>query len=70
MIRTHLKTLIITSLLILLPIPLGLLLWDQFPVEYLPNPFMAVWLPPLSMLAGHWLCILLTALDPGHKGRN
>ena len=70
MIRTHLKTLIITSLLILLPIPAGLLLWDRFPMELTSGQFMTVWLPPLSMLAGHWLCILFTALDPGHKGRN
>ena len=70
MIRTHLKTLIITSLLILLPIPVGLLLWDQFPVEFTTSQLMTVWLPSLSLLAGHWFCILFTALDPGHKGRN
>ena len=70
MIRTHLKTLIITSLLILLPIPMGLLLWDRFPAELAASQFMTVWMPPLSILAGHWLCILFTALDPGHKGRN
>ena len=70
MIRTHLKTLILTSLLILLPIPVGLTLWDRFPVELAASPFMTVWMPSLSILAGHWFCILFTALDPGHKGRN
>lgn len=70
MIRTHLKTLIITSLLILLPIPAGLLLWDRFPTDVMPSQLWTVWAMPLSMLAAHWFCVLATALDPGHEGRN
>ena len=70
MIRTHLKTLIITSLLILLPIPAGLLMWDNFPADMMPSRFMTVCLPPLSILAGHWLCALITSLDSGNKNRN
>lgn len=70
MILKNKKALILSSLLILLPIPVGLLLRDRFPAEYMDSFAQTVWLPPLSLLAGHWLCILLTALDPGNKNRN
>ena len=68
--RTHLKTLFLTSALILLPIPAGLLLWDQFTLEAMPGQFATIWMMPLIMLATHWFCALITTLDPGHKGRN
>ena len=76
------KLLIITSLLTLLPIPIGLLLWNQFPetmaihfgltgqANGYASPSYAVFVPPLIMLAVHWLCILFTALDKGNKSRN
>ena len=70
MIRTHLKTLILTSVLILLPIPVGLLLWNRFTPDVLPGQFATVWMMPLIMLATHWFCMLITTLDPGNKGRN
>jgi len=70
MILKNKKALILSSLLILLPIPVGFLLRDQFPAEFLDGFGYTVWLPPLSLLAGHWLCILLTSLDPGNKNRN
>ena len=76
------KALILSSLLILLPIPVGLLLWDRFPESmaihygingqadgYSSIPF-AVFIPSLLLLAGHWLCIFLTTRDPGNKDRN
>ncbi len=82
MILKNKKLLIVTSLLTLLPIPLGLLLWDQFPETmtvhwgitgqadgFASIPF-AVFVPPLCMLLGHWVCILFTALDRGNKNRN
>lgn len=70
MITKNKKALILSSLLILLPIPVGLLLRDRFPAEFMDNSAYFIWLPPLSLLAGHWLCILLTSLDPGNKSRN
>lgn len=70
MILKNKKTLILSSLLILLPIPVGFLLREQFPVEFLDSFGYMVWLPPLCLLAGHWLCIGGTALDPGNKNRN
>lgn len=82
MILKNKKLLILTSLLTLLPIPIGLLLWDKFPETmaihfgfsgqpdgYASIPF-AVFVPPLCMLLGHWVCILFTALDKGNQGRN
>ena len=76
MIKKNLKVLIITSLVILLPILVGVILWDQLP-EQIPShwnasgeidgwsskPF-AVFGLPLIMLAAQWLCVLGTAADP------
>ena len=76
------KHLILSSLLILLPIPVGLLLWSRLPGELVthwdfagqPNGFMpllwAVFLPPVLMLLGQWICIWFTLKDPGNKDRN
>lgn len=82
MILKNKKALILSSLLILLPIPVGALLWDKFPEQmavhfgitgqadgYASIPF-AVFFPPLSMLAAHWLCILATNLDKRNRNRN
>ena len=76
MIKKHLKTLIITSILTLLPILAGLYLWNQLP-EQVPchwdvngeidgwssKPFFVFALPGI-MLAAQWLCVLGTAADP------
>ena len=76
------KLLILTSLITLLPIPVGLILWNQFPETmaihwgiigqadgFASVPF-AVFVPPLCMLLGHWGCIFFTSLDKGNKDRN
>lgn len=82
MIRKNKKLLCITSLLTLMPIPLGLLLWNRFPetiaihfgITGQPDGFasvpFAVFVPPLIMLALHWLYIGFTALDKGNRDRN
>ena len=76
MIKKHLKTLILTSILTLLPIVAGLYLWDTLP-EQVPShwdvngeidgwsskPFFVFGLPSI-MLAAQWLCVLGTAADP------
>lgn len=82
MIQKNKKLLIITSLLTLLPIPVGLLLWNRFPALITTHwgfdgqadgwssiPFTVFGIP-LIMLVVHWICILATMLDPGNKGRN
>lgn len=76
------KAVIFSSLLTLLPILVGLVLWDRLPETmathwsldgqvdgYSSLPF-AVFVPPLLMLAGQWMCIYFTAKDPGNKDRN
>ena len=76
MIKKNLKTLIITSIIILLPILAGLIMWNQLP-EQIPShwnasgeidgwsskPF-AVFGMPLILLAFQWLCVLGTSADP------
>ena len=82
MILKNKKLLILTSLLTLLPIPVGLLLWNNFPetmaihwgitgqADGYASPSFAVFVLPVILLAVHWLCILATALDKGNKNRN
>ena len=73
---------ILSSLVILLPIGVGLLLWDQLP-EQLPFHWNAagevdgwigksqgVFLMSPVLLIVHWLCVLVTGLDPKNKDKN
>ena len=76
MIKKHWKLLTITSILILLPVVAGLVLWNQLP-EQLPihwnasgevdgwssKPFAIFGLSGI-MLAAQWLCTLGTGADP------
>ena len=76
------KLLFLSSLLILLPIPVALILWNRFPdvlvthwgFDGQPDGSMslpwAVFLPPVLMLLGQWICIWFTLKDPGNKNRN
>ena len=82
MIKKHWKTLAITSVIILLPIVAGLILWNQLP-EKVPThwnasgeidgwsskPFAIFGLPGI-MLAAQWLCSLGTAADPKKKNHS
>ncbi len=79
MIKKNLKTLILTSMITLLPIVAGLILWDKLP-EQMPVHFnyqgvvddytskaVAVFAFPILMIAIQWLCAFLTGLDPKIK---
>lgn len=79
MIKKNLKTLIITSIIILLPIAAGLILWDKLP-DKIPTHFnaqgvadgfsgkgFAVFGLPLFLLAVHWICLAVSSLDPKSK---
>ena len=79
MIKKHKFTLIFTSLVTLIPILVGLLLWDKLP-EQLPYHWdihgqvdgwagktQAVFFMPLLMLALHWICVFASTADPKHK---
>ena len=76
MIKKNLKVLIITSVIILLPMLAGLVLWNKLP-EQVPfhwnaageidgwaSKGVAVFVPSASMLALQWLCMLVTSADP------
>ena len=76
MIRNNKGTLILSSILIILPILIGLILWNSLPDQMVihwgvdgradgwsSKPF-AVFALPLILLAIHWFCIFLTAKDP------
>lgn len=84
MIKKNLKTLIITSIILLLPVLAGLMLWDKLP-EQVPShwnvngevdgwsskTFFVFGLPGI-MLAVQWLCVLVTGADPkkaNHSGK-
>ena len=75
-------TLVVTSLIILLPIAVGVLLWDKLPeqvpyhwgingeVDGWATKTQAVFLMPLMMLGIQWLCAILSQLDPKGKNHN
>ena len=79
MIKKNLKTMIITSIIILAPIIVGLMLWDQLPAEMAthfgedgqPNGWSSksftVFGLPLILLAVHWFCVAFTDADPKNK---
>lgn len=70
MILKNKKLLIFTSALTLLPLPLFFLLKSRFPGEFVESFSLMFWLPPLSLLAGQWLCVFFTSLDKSNRDRN
>ena len=76
MIKKNWKMLLITSLAILLPVFVGVLLWNRLPEQipshwnmqgeidgYSSKPFSVLGLP-LILLAIHWLTVCVTLADP------
>ena len=76
MIKKHRPLLIVTSIVIVLPILVGMILWNQLPDAlpihwnaegevdgYSSKPF-AVFAMPLILLAVHWLAAVVTQTDP------
>lgn len=76
MIKKHLKILIITSIIILLPVLVGLILWNFLPEQvpchwnaageidgWIGKPFFVFGFPVI-LLAFQWLCVLGAAADP------
>ena len=82
MIKKNLKLLILPSILTLLPILAGVVLWNQLP-EQMPThwnaagevdgwsskPF-AVFGLPLILVAAQWLCVLATTTDPKRQNHS
>lgn len=79
MIKKNLKIMIITSVIIVLPILIGVMLWGDLPAE-IPNhwnlngeidgwsskPFAVIGMP-LIMLAIHWITMFIMYSDPKNK---
>lgn len=84
MIKKNWKTLLITSLILLVPMLAGILLWNQLPAQ-IPSHWnaageidrwsskaFAVFCIPLILLAAQWLCVIGTGADPkkaNHSGK-
>ena len=79
MIKKNKRKLLISSIIILLPVIAGLILWDRLPERmathwgitgaadgFSSKPF-AVFAMPLFVLAVHWICVIITAADPKNK---
>lgn len=76
MIKKNLPKLIITSIITLIPIIIGIILWDKMPeqvpvhwningeVDGFATKTQAVFVMPLVLVAVHWICVLGTNLDP------
>lgn len=79
MLKNNKGTLILTSIIILIPMLVGLILWNQFPdqmpihwnasggIDGWGSKLFAVVLLPLFLLGIHWFCIIVTATDPKAK---
>lgn len=76
MIKKNLPKLIITSVITLIPVVIGLILWDKLPdqvpvhwdingaVDDYATRTQAVFAMPFVLVAFHWICVLGTLLDP------
>lgn len=82
MFKKNLKKIIIGSVVILLPMLAGLILWNKLP-ELLPTHWnaagevdgwgsraMVVFGESLGLLAIHWLCVAVCFADPRNKGQS
>lgn len=82
MIKNNKGKLILSSVIILLPMIAGLLLWDRLPetlathwgMDGQPDGWssapMSVFLSPVILLGAHWLCVLITVKEGSNQDRN
>ena len=82
MIKKNLPKLIVTSLITLIPVVIGLILWDKLPeqvpvhwdingdVDGYATKIQAVFAMPLVLLVFHWICVVGTSLDPKKQNIN
>ena len=79
MIKRNVKTLILTSMVLFIPMVIGLILWNRLP-EQVPSHWdihgnidgwsskaFAVFAIPALLLMLHWLCIIASTMDPKHQ---
>ena len=79
MLKKNKVTLIVTTLVMLLPIVIGLLLWDQLPdqvashwdingnIDGWSSKAFAVFFFPSLLLVIHWICVFASQTDPKSK---
>ena len=79
MLKKYKKTLILSTLVLLIPIAVGLLLWNRLPdpmpshwnihgeVDSWSSKAFAVFGLPCFMVGIHWLCVLASCADPSRK---
>lgn len=82
MIKKNLKTLIITTIVTLLPILVGLILWDKLPdkiathfnaqgvADGFSSKAFAVFGLPVLLAVLHWVCVIGTNADPKQKNHS
>lgn len=82
MIKKNKLQIIITSIATVLPVVIGLILWDQMPEQVAihwglngePDSYghkaVAVFVLPVVLLAVHLICVFASRLDPKHKDMN
>ena len=82
MIKANKWKVLLSSLIILLPVLFGLILWDVLPEQMATHwgingeadgwssRFWAVFAMPAITFITHWICIFVTGLDPKNKGQN
>jgi len=79
MIKQNKKRLILTSIIVILPIIIGLILWGKLPdqiathwnaageADRFSSKSFAILGMPLFVLAIHWICFIITTADPKNK---
>lgn len=79
MLKKYKKTIILTTIVMLLPILIGFLLWDKLPdkvpihwnaageIDGWSSKGFAIFGIPVFLFAVHWICLLMTKVDPKHK---
>lgn len=82
MLKKNKGKLIISSLLILMPVIAGLLLWKELPDRMTTHfgldgvgdgystKLFAITVPFVFLLLVHWFCLFFTSKDSGNKGQN
>lgn len=82
MIKNNKWQLLISSIIILIPAIVGLIIWEALPdvmtthwgidgnADGWSGKTFGVFGLPVIILAVHWICVLVTAKDPGNKNQN
>ena len=82
MIKRNRVKLIVSSLLILLPMVFGIVVWDKLPTELATHwgidgqvdgfaaPWIAVFALPVFLMLMHWFCLFITSKDTKNKDQS